>query len=229
MSKTIAVIGALDTKGSEFAFVRREIERRGHRTLVIDSGVISEPGFEPDISAAEVAEAGGSGLAELRAQGDRGTAIGVMARGGGRDRTRAACRGPDRRRAEHGRQCGHGGGHGGHAGVAGGGAEGDGEHGGVGRHQRLRGHQGRGDGALDRGRGGREPDQRAHLRQRGGRGGGDGGNGRAGDRGQAADRGLDVRQHDAGGGALPRAAGRAWATRCWSFTPPAPAVARWKT
>ena len=43
MSKTIAVIGALDTKGSEFAFVRREIERRGHRTLVIDTGVIGEP------------------------------------------------------------------------------------------------------------------------------------------------------------------------------------------
>ena len=82
MSKTIAVIGALDTKGSEFAFVRREIERRGHRTLVIDTGVIGEPGFEPDISAGEVAKAGGSGLAELRAQGDRGTAIGVMASGG---------------------------------------------------------------------------------------------------------------------------------------------------
>ena len=82
MSTTIAVIGALDTKGDEFAFVRDEIERRGHRTLVIDSGVISDPGFEPDVSAAEVAAAGGTSLAELRAQGDRGTAIGVMARGG---------------------------------------------------------------------------------------------------------------------------------------------------
>ncbi len=82
MSKTIAVIGALDTKGGEFAFVRREIERRGHRALVIDSGVISEPGFEPDIPASQVAEAGGTGLDELRAQGDRGTAIGVMAAGG---------------------------------------------------------------------------------------------------------------------------------------------------
>ena len=82
MSKTIAVIGALDTKGGEFAFVRRQIEQRGHRALVIDSGVISEPGFEPDISASQVAQAGGTGLADLRAQSDRGTAIGVMAAGG---------------------------------------------------------------------------------------------------------------------------------------------------
>ena len=30
MPKTIAVIGALDTKGEEFLFVKKEIEKRGH-------------------------------------------------------------------------------------------------------------------------------------------------------------------------------------------------------
>ena len=35
--KTIVLIGALDTKGPEFAFVKSEIERRGHRALVINT------------------------------------------------------------------------------------------------------------------------------------------------------------------------------------------------
>ncbi len=80
-SATIALIGALDTKGEDFAFVKVEIERRGLTALVIDTGVIGEPSFAPDISAAAVAEAGGSSLAALRKAGDRGAAIGVMAKG----------------------------------------------------------------------------------------------------------------------------------------------------
>ena len=80
-SATIALIGALDTKGEDFAFVKAEIERRGLTALVINSGVIGEPSFAPDVSAAEVAEAGGSSLAALRKAGDRGAAIGVMATG----------------------------------------------------------------------------------------------------------------------------------------------------
>ena len=77
----IVLIGALDTKGEDFAFVKAEIERRGLRALVIDTGVVGEPLFAPEIGAAEVAEAGGSSLAALRAAGDRGAAIGVMATG----------------------------------------------------------------------------------------------------------------------------------------------------
>ena len=81
MSKTIALIGALDTKGPEFAFVKAQIEERGQQTLVINTGVIDEPTFVPDISAAEVAAAGGAALESLRAQADRGQAIQVMAAG----------------------------------------------------------------------------------------------------------------------------------------------------
>lgn len=81
MTTTIALIGALDTKGEDFAFVKAEIVRRGLTALVINSGVIGEPSFTPDVSAAEVAEAGGSSLAALRKAGDRGAAIGVMAKG----------------------------------------------------------------------------------------------------------------------------------------------------
>jgi uncharacterized protein (UPF0261 family) len=81
MPKTIAVIGALDTKGPEFAFVKAEIEKRGHRALVINTAVMGEAAFAPDIPADRVAEAGGISLTELRARADRGAAIEVMTRG----------------------------------------------------------------------------------------------------------------------------------------------------
>jgi uncharacterized protein (UPF0261 family) len=78
MAKTIVVIGALDTKGLEFAFVKASIKRRGHMPLVINTGVVGEPDFEPEISAAQVAAAGDSSLEELRELADRGHAIAVM-------------------------------------------------------------------------------------------------------------------------------------------------------
>jgi uncharacterized protein (UPF0261 family) len=81
MPKTIAVIGALDTKGQEFSFVKAAIEQRGHQSLVINTGVVGDPLFVPDITAAQVADAGGTSLDTLRAQADRGTAIDVMATG----------------------------------------------------------------------------------------------------------------------------------------------------
>lgn len=79
--KTIALIGALDTKGPEYTFVKNEIERRGQRAFVIDTGVIGEPAFVPDISAAEVAQAGGASLEDLRSAADRTHAMQVMTRG----------------------------------------------------------------------------------------------------------------------------------------------------
>jgi uncharacterized protein (UPF0261 family) len=77
----IAVVGALDTKGAEVAFVKEQIEQRGHTALVIDVGVLGEPAFVPAIDRIEVARAGGSELAELRALADRGTAVTAMSRG----------------------------------------------------------------------------------------------------------------------------------------------------
>jgi len=69
--KTIALIGALDTKGPEYTFVKNDIERRGHRAFVINTGVIGEPAFVPDVSAADVAKAGGASLHDLRTAADR--------------------------------------------------------------------------------------------------------------------------------------------------------------
>jgi len=81
MSKTILLIGTLDTKGTEYSYVKDLIAERGHQTLVLDAGVVGEPAFSPDISAETVAKAGGSSLAKLRKNADRGAAVEVMAKG----------------------------------------------------------------------------------------------------------------------------------------------------
>jgi uncharacterized protein (UPF0261 family) len=81
MTKVIAVIGTLDTKGEEFMFVKREFEKRGHSALIINVGILKEPGFKPDVSANEVAEAAGSSLAILKEKSDRGLAIETMSKG----------------------------------------------------------------------------------------------------------------------------------------------------
>jgi len=81
MSKTIAVIGAFDTKGEDFAFVKAEIEKRGHNVLLVNVGVLGESPFKVDISSERVAEAGGVCLKELRETRERGMAMQVMAKG----------------------------------------------------------------------------------------------------------------------------------------------------
>lgn len=81
MSKTILLIGTLDTKGAEYGYVRDLITARGHTALLLNAGITGEPTIPPDISAQDVAKAGGSTLAKLREDADRGAAIEVMARG----------------------------------------------------------------------------------------------------------------------------------------------------
>ncbi len=81
MGKTIALLGALDTKGAEYGFVQRCIEQRGHRTLVIDVGVLGPPAIVPDVAREEVARSAGVDLAALRDKHDRGQAVAAMSRG----------------------------------------------------------------------------------------------------------------------------------------------------
>ena len=42
--KTIAVLGTLDSKGLEHAFVAKKIREQGHIPLLIDVGSYAEPG-----------------------------------------------------------------------------------------------------------------------------------------------------------------------------------------
>jgi uncharacterized protein (UPF0261 family) len=64
-NKTIVLLGTMDTKGLEYSYIKSELEKRGYKTLVVDTGVISEPKIEVDISKEEVAKAGGYSLSEL--------------------------------------------------------------------------------------------------------------------------------------------------------------------
>ena len=66
MSKPVVLVGALDTKGTEFHFVRDLIAARGLETILVDFGVMGDPSVQPDVTAEEVARAGGRSLAELR-------------------------------------------------------------------------------------------------------------------------------------------------------------------
>lgn len=81
MSKVIALLGALDTKGAEYSFVKECIENHGHRTLVIDVGIIDPPHFTPDISRDEVAKAAGADISALAKKQDRSEAVAAMSRG----------------------------------------------------------------------------------------------------------------------------------------------------
>ena len=75
---TIAVLGTLDTKAEEHAFVAEIITQRGHIPLLIDVGSLNPPGVAPDIPRKEIAEAAGVKMRELD---DRGKAVEAMGKG----------------------------------------------------------------------------------------------------------------------------------------------------
>jgi uncharacterized protein (UPF0261 family) len=81
MAKTVGIVGTLDTKGMEFQFIKEQIEASGTSTCVVNTGIMGEPPFEPDVSAGEVAEAAGTSLQALQDGGDRGVAVAAMAEG----------------------------------------------------------------------------------------------------------------------------------------------------
>ncbi len=79
---TVLVIGTLDTKGPEIAYLKSQIENAGARALVMDSGILGEAeGIVPDISRQEVAVAAGSNIDALRNAGSRGKAVEEMLKG----------------------------------------------------------------------------------------------------------------------------------------------------
>jgi uncharacterized protein (UPF0261 family) len=79
----ILVVGTLDTKGHEIAYLRDRIEAFGGEATVLDSGILGGPpeGCEADITREAVAEAAGVPLDEVRAAGTRGAAVEIMIRG----------------------------------------------------------------------------------------------------------------------------------------------------
>jgi uncharacterized protein (UPF0261 family) len=80
--KTVLLIGTLDTKGREIAYVRERVQALGFGALVLDSGILGEPlGCDADITREQVAEAAGHTIDELRTIGTRGAAVERMIHG----------------------------------------------------------------------------------------------------------------------------------------------------
>ncbi|ADJ16725.1 Tm-1-like ATP-binding domain-containing protein [Halalkalicoccus jeotgali] len=77
----VVIVGTLDTKGEEIGFAKDIIEAQGVDVHVVDVGVMSEPEFEPDTSASEVAKATDTTLDHLRDEGNRGEAMEAMGEG----------------------------------------------------------------------------------------------------------------------------------------------------
>jgi uncharacterized protein (UPF0261 family) len=79
--KTIGVIGTLDTKGEEIGCLKKQIEKRGFKTTVVDCSILGEPYFTPDFTKQEVARAAGWSIDEVIALAHEGKAIRIMAEG----------------------------------------------------------------------------------------------------------------------------------------------------
>jgi uncharacterized protein (UPF0261 family) len=80
--KTICLLGTFDTKGAEYAFVRKQILARGHGVLAVNTGIMGSTDLFPvDVQAYHVAQAGGGNLEQLRERRDRGEAMRVMCAG----------------------------------------------------------------------------------------------------------------------------------------------------
>ena len=81
MNPTIAILVTLDTKAAEADYLRERVEALGGQALIIDIGVVGEPGTEAQVSRERVAEAGGKPLAEILRAPTRQDASPVMVAG----------------------------------------------------------------------------------------------------------------------------------------------------
>ena len=77
----VALVGTLDTKGPDFAFLVGRLRAAGAEVIVIDVGTGEPDGLTPDIDGDTVAAAAGTTRAELREAADRGRAVTEMGRG----------------------------------------------------------------------------------------------------------------------------------------------------
>jgi uncharacterized protein (UPF0261 family) len=78
---SVLLVGTLDTKGTEFGYVRDRLRAAGVPVLVADAGVMGPPAFEPDISREAVFSAAGVNHEQVKAAGDRGKAVELAAKG----------------------------------------------------------------------------------------------------------------------------------------------------
>ena len=78
---TVVLVGTLDTKGHEYAFLAERIREHGVEVVLVDAGIVGEPLGTADVTRQEVAAAAGADVRALAEAGDRGAAVETMARG----------------------------------------------------------------------------------------------------------------------------------------------------
>ena len=82
---TVILLGTLDTKGPEHAYVRDCLRDAGVHVTLVDVGILAAPTVQPDVGADAVARAGGTTIEDLRvagmAAGHRAIALEAMASG----------------------------------------------------------------------------------------------------------------------------------------------------
>jgi uncharacterized protein (UPF0261 family) len=77
--RTVLLLGTLDTKGDEFAFLRERLRDAGVGVLLADVGTLEPASVEADFTREQVGAEAGVDVEALRAAGDRGAAIAGMA------------------------------------------------------------------------------------------------------------------------------------------------------
>lgn len=77
---TIALVGTLDTKAEDYAWLKARLTELGVNVLAVDVGSFSTADFA-DVSSDEVIDAAGEDAAKLRERRDRGEMMAVMGRG----------------------------------------------------------------------------------------------------------------------------------------------------
>jgi uncharacterized protein (UPF0261 family) len=78
VTKTILVLGTLDTKGVEIAFLKQRIELSGCRATIMDVGILGQPATPADITREDVARAAGQTLDQIKRLPNRKRIIGAM-------------------------------------------------------------------------------------------------------------------------------------------------------
>jgi len=84
MPRYVAILASLDTKSEEAAFLRDVVRAEGGEPLVVDTGVLGQPGIRADVPREEVAQAAGTTLDAIIREGDKARALVAMADGASR-------------------------------------------------------------------------------------------------------------------------------------------------
>jgi len=77
----VAIVGTLDTKGTEVAYLRDLLQDAGVGTVVIDAGSLGSPVMDADVTREQVFTAAGTSLKSVQQTADRGQAVTLAAAG----------------------------------------------------------------------------------------------------------------------------------------------------